>query len=292
MREIIINNKYVSDDKSTYTYRFPLGSQPTFTKGDKIALDSLSIYYSWPSITSSNANNQFSYTWPTSSGTTTVDITIPDGFYTIDDLNSYLQYKMIANKHYLVDSSGDYVYYIQLSTNSTLYAVQLDVSPLPTSLGTYTYPSGASWTLPAASTYPQFVVPATTTNSISSIIGFAAGSYPSSTSGTSTYSYTSDSTPQVTPVSSVVVTCSLLNNSFSIPNNLLYSFSPNVTYGSQINIVPPSKTFIDMAGGKVSEFSITFLDQNFNKLNIKDTNVVIMLTIASEDNVLQDPMIR
>jgi len=285
MREIIINNSFVSSDNSTYTYRFPLGSQPTFEKGDKIALDSLSMYYSWPSITSTNGNNTFQYVWPFNSSTTTT-VTVPDGFYTIEDLNAYLQYIMIANKHYLVDSSGNYVYYLNFSTNSVRYAVQLDVSPLPTALGTYTYPSGATWTLSGAATYPQIVIPSS--ESISKIIGFNAGTYPSTTTpatSTTVYSKISDFTPQVTPVSSVVVTCSLLNNSYSIPNNLLYSFAPNTTYGSQITITPPSKTFVDMQGGKVSEFSISFLDQNFNKLKIQDNNIVILLTIATKDEL-------
>lgn len=284
MREIILNNTYVSSDNSTYTYKFPLGSQPTFEKGDKIALDSLSIYYSWPSITANNANNTFQYVWLG----TTVSITIPDGFYTIEDLNSYLQYKMIENQHYLIDAASNYVYYLNFSTNTTRYAVQLDVSPIPTSLPTnYSTPWGtgtAAWSFPSTATYPQIVVPSS--NSITKIIGFSAGTYPSATTpASSTYSQISDFTPQVTPVSSVVVTCSLLNNHYSIPNNLLYSFAPNTTYGSQINITPPSKTFVDMQGGKVSEFSITFLDQNFNKLKIQDTNVVILLTIASRDEL-------
>jgi len=283
MKEIILNNTFVSSDNSTYTYRFPLGSQPTFEKGDKIALDSLSMYYSWPSITSSNGNNTFQYVWL---GTTTT-VTVPDGFYTIADLNAYLQYVMIANKHYLVDASGNYVYYLNFSTNSVRYAVQLDVSPIPTALPSgYSTPWGtgtAAWSFPTTSTYPQIIIPSS--NSISKIIGFNAGTYPSSTSGSTTYSKISDFTPQVTPVSSVVVTCSLLNNHYSIPNNLLYSFAPNTTYGSQINITPPSKTFVDMQGGKVSEFSITFLDQNFNKLKIQDNNIVILLTIASKDEL-------
>ena len=286
MREIIINNTFVSSDNSTFTYKFPLGSQPTFEKGDKIALDSLSMYYSWPSITAANGNNTFQYVWPfntSPAGPITNTVTIPDGFYTIADLNSYLQYVMISNTHYLVDASGNYVYYLNFSTNSVRYAVQLDVSPLPTSLGTYTYPSGATWTLSGTATYPQIIIP--TTNSISKIIGFSAGTYPSTTTGTTTYSEISSFTPQVTPVSSVVVTCSLLNNRYSIPNNLLYSFAPNTTYGSQINIIPPSKTFVDMSGGKVSEFSITFLDQNFNKLKILDNNIVILITIASQDEL-------
>jgi len=283
MREIIINNTFVSSDNSTFTYKFPLGSQPTFEKGDKIALDSLSMYYSWPSITAANANNTFQYSWLGTSYT----VTIPDGFYTIADLNSYLQYVMIANQHYLKDSASNYVYYLNFSTNSVRYAVQLDVNPIPTALPSgYSTPWGtgtAAWSFPASATYPQIIIPST--NSISKIIGFTAGTYPSTTSGTTTYSEISSFTPQVTPVSSVVVTCSLLNNRYSIPNNLLYSFAPNTTYGSQINITPPSKTFVDMSGGKVSEFSITFLDQNFNKLKIIDNNVVILLTIASQDEL-------
>lgn len=285
MREIIINNTFVSEDNSTYTYRFPLGSQPLFEKGDKIALDSLSMYYSWPNITSANGNNSFSYTWLG----TTYAITVPDGFYTIEDLNAYLQYKMIANKHYLTTSTGDYVYFLNLSTNSTLYAVQLDVTPISTataSANSWSLPSGASWSIPSTATLPSITIP--TTQSISKIIGFSAGTYPPSGTSTSvTYSYTSDFTPQVTPVSSVVVTCSLLNNKYSIPNNLLYSFAPNTTYGSQIQIAPPSKTFVDLQGGKVSEFSITFLDQKFNKLKIKDNNIVILLTIAHNDETFR-----
>lgn len=280
MREIILNNTFVSSDNSTYTYKFPLGSQPTFQKGDKIALDSLSMYYSWPNITVANGNNTFQYWWP---GAGIFDVVIPDGFYTIADLNAYLQYVMIANKHYMIDANKNYVYYLNFSTNTTRYAVQLDVTLVPSAPfeSGWSQPTGATWT--SDGEWPYVIIPA---SNFRNIIGFNEGEYPpdQSTFGNS-YSKISDFTPQVTPVSSVVVTCSLLNNHYSIPNNLLYSFAPNTTYGSQINITPPSKTFVDMQGGKVSEFSITFLDQTFKKLSILDNNVVILLTIASQDEL-------
>lgn len=290
MREIIINGTYVSDDKATYTYKFPLGSQPTFKKGDKIALASLSMYYSWPSITAANGNNTFTYTWIDASVNT---ITVPDGFYTIADLNSYLQYKLIANNHYATTSTGSYVYFFNFSANSVKYAIQLDVSPVPTSATAttngWTVASGASWTWPASSTLPQLTIPSS--NSIKDIIGFTPGTYPptGSTSSSSVYSHTSDYTPQVTPVSSVIVTCSLLDNKYSIPNNLLYSFSPNVAYGSQIAVNPNTQTFVDMLPVTTPEFSVTFLDQNFKKLPIKDTNVVILLAIDDSNYVTQGP---
>lgn len=283
MRELIINSKTVSSDKATYTYTFPI--HPHFQKGDKLALDSLSMYYSWPSITSAYGNNKLSYRWIDG---TTYNITLEDGFYTISDLNTRIHYEMIANKHYMLTAGGNYVYFLDLTENRVRYAVQLDASPLPSSadnVNSWTIPSGAGWSLPANSTYLQLIIP--TTNSIKDIIGFEPGTYPSAqTPATSVYSRISDYTPQVTPVSTVVMTCSLLNNPHALPNTLLYSFAPNTTYGSQINVVPPTKTFIDISGGNASEISVTFLDQNFNKLPIKDSNVIILLTIASKEDLV------
>ena len=69
-------------------------------------------YYSWTNINSSPlGNNIFSYTWKVGSTVTTYTVTIPDGLYEISDLNSYLQYKFIANGHYLTQWLG--LVYIQ-----------------------------------------------------------------------------------------------------------------------------------------------------------------------------------
>jgi hypothetical protein len=40
---------------------------------------------------------------------TSHNITIPEGFYTIDDLNSYMQYYALTNGLYLVNSDGNNV---------------------------------------------------------------------------------------------------------------------------------------------------------------------------------------
>ena len=290
MKNLIVNGNNVSSDLATYTYTFPIGAQPTFKKGDQIALSSLSMYYSWPSITSSIGNNTFSYKWWVGDVLTTFSVTIPDGNYTVSELNAFLQYTFVSNTHYMLDSSGDYVYFMQLTSNSTAYAIQLDISPIPdtadaTTLG-YTLPSGASWTKPTDTAYPQFVVGST---DFRYIIGFNAQTFPTSTTAASystVTSKTSDFTPQVTPVSTVVVTCSLVHNSASIPDTLMYSFSPDVSYGSLITLQPAYPTFMDIQPGKVSEFSVTFLDQDFGRLKIKDSNVVVMLTIKDKSEAV------
>lgn len=281
MRQLIINNKNVSSDKSTYTYKF--NGQVGFNSGEKVALDTLSMYYSWPNITEGQKNNVCQYTWTDGQPYT---VTVEDGFYTIAELNKRLQFEFVKNKHYVENSEGNYVYFINLSENASRYAIQLDVTPVPTQTDAtqygWTKPSTASWNFPSVSTYPQFIVPdKTTSNSIASIIGYSAGTYPSvQTPASGTFSDLSSTTPQVTPVSSVIVKCSLINNQDIVPNDIFYSFTPNATYGSQISIVPPTKTYIDILSNSYTEFSVSFVDQKFNPLPILDDNVVILLTIA------------
>jgi hypothetical protein len=84
-------------------------------------------------------------------------------------------------------------------------------------------------------------------------------------------------------VSSLIMTCSLLNNSYSIPSTLMYSFSPNVSYGSQIQISPPEMSFVDIQDGSYNDFQIVFFDQNLNRISIQDTNLVILLTVKNKN---------
>lgn len=286
MRTLIINsNNLVSTPyNDTYQYRFPIGS--VHFKNDQIAVSSISMYYSWENITSSSEggqynNNSFQYSWLG----TTITITLPTGYYEIDGMNAYLQSQMVANKHYLIDSNGDYVYYLEIVQNSTYYAVGFNCYAIPTSaqattLG-YTQPSSPGWSFPATATTPQFIV--LSTNNFKSVVGFSAGTYPPATQSSNYSVISNNGVPQITPVSSLIMTCSLLNNSYSIPSTLMYSFSPNVSYGSQIQISPPEMSFVDIQDGSYNDFQIVFFDQNLNRISIQDTNLVILLTVKNKN---------
>lgn len=279
---LIINGTNVDTNNSNnnrYIYKFPTSAN---FKNAKIAINSISLYYSWFNISAKITNNTFSYTWYSGAGptSTTISITVPDGFYTISDLNSYLQSVMISNNHYLIDSSGNYVYFLEFTTNQTYYAVQINSYYLLTSAQasalSYTAPSGWAGYVTTNIT-PQIVIPSS--NSIKDIVGFTAGTYPSATQ-TTNYSVTSSYTPQVTPVQSLVLTCSLVNNRLSLPNNVLYSFAPtNTSFGSTIASSPSNYNFVDICDGNYSELVITILDQSFKPIIIKDTNLIIQLTI-------------
>ena len=275
MLPIILNaeNVVVGTNNSKYAYRFPLTAD--FRK-TKLALGSLSIYRSWQNVTTAFNNNSFSYIWVDG---LTYTVTLPDGFYEVADVNAYMQSVFVKNGHFLVDSSGNYRYYIVLETNASFYAVQVNCYAFPTSL-----PAGwlnpAALPFPLVPTTPQLVVPDT---NFQQYIGFTAGTYPT-TPQTTEQSFLSDFTPQVSPVMSVVILCSLVNNRLSIPNNILYTFSPTGSgYGDLIQINPGQFSFAPIQDGLYQEFYVQLTDQNYNPLNILDNQLVLQLLIDDSD---------
>ncbi len=273
---IINNTNLVSNGyNNTYRYSFPAGSVQF--KNSKVAVSTVSIYYSWFNITSSNGNNSFQFIWPTSSGTTTYTVTLTDGFYAVSDINSYFQQFCITNGLYLVNTAGQNVYYLEFVTNSNYYSVQVNAFPLPTALPTGWSNPGAM-TFPATGYTPQLII---LSSGFTNIIGFMAGTYPS-VQRTSTYSVLSTYTPEVSPTQSIILAFTLVNNQYSNPRTVLYSFSPaGTTFGSLIESSAYQYAFVDIQDGNYSTFDIIFLDQNFSPLRINDANVCIQLLIKS-----------
>lgn len=267
MKTLILNSTHlVGSDNNVLTYNFPTGSVQF--KDNKVGLGRLSMYYSWENV--SSTNNAWSYTWIDG---TVVTADLPAGFYTVSDMNAYLQSIMISNGHYLKSSTGGNVFYVELTTNAVYYTVQLNCYAVPTSLSTgWTNPG--TWSLPTTAKTPQATI-----STLSSLIGISAGTYPSITQS-SNYSTQSTSTPQITPVQSVLIACSLISNPLSNPTNLMYSFSPNVTYGSLLSIEPAKSVLNDIQDGAYNQITIRFYDQTFTPLKIKDPNIVLLLEIA------------
>lgn len=205
-------------------------------------------------------------------------MTLPNGYYSVSALNEYIQQVCILNGLYLVDGNGNNVYYLELAENSQYYSIQLNCFGVPTSLPSgYTAPS--NWIgYPNTAYTPQLVVPST---NFTDIIGFSSGTYPA-TQQTSSYSVLSTFTPQVSTVSSVILSCNLLNNRFAIPNSTMYSFTAgDVGFGNIIEKSPLWPQWIDAEDGVYPYIEISFLDQSFNALQINDTNLVVTLFIRT-----------
>lgn len=226
IQTIILNSSHIQNlgsGNNILKYTFPAGG--VRFKDNSVALTSFQCYYCWDSIGAANANNGLQYVW--------IDglinsATIPDGNWTVAQLNAYLQSVMVVNGHYLIDSSGNYKYHLEIVTSSFNYSCLINAYIVPTALPSgYPYPTGATWAYPATSKCAQIMI-----GSISSILGFSAGNYPPTQQATN-YSAYSSSTPQLSSTSSILMTCSLINNKISYPSNILYSFMPVKTYFSK-----------------------------------------------------------
>lgn len=280
-------NNVVPSQINTMQYNFPTGS--VSFKDSRIAVQSIIIPYSFYNITSGYNNQSFQLKFPITDGTatSTLSITIPQGFYTIAGINSYIQSIMIQNYLYLKDSGGNNVYYIEFVANLNLNSCQVNSYIVPNTLPSgYSQPTGGTWgssTLPSAGTRcPQLIL---SNNNFGSLIGFAPStSYPSSMTQSSTYSVTSSYTPQISPTTSIFLGCSLVNNTLSNPTNILASIPITSTFGSQIIYEPPEYLFLPILDGNYSSFRLIFYDQNFNQLGVTDSNIVVNLIITQSNN--------
>lgn len=249
-------------------------SSISFPPGTKIALSSMSIYYSWRNITSAKSNNTLSYV-DTESKTQT--ITFPDGFYSISDINGYIQFVMKANGDYLVDDSGNDYFFIDIVANSVYNCFTITMKPVPSTLPT-SWTNPASMILPLSNTTLELIIPST---NIRYNLGFNAQSIPSTPQATQ-YQINSDFVPQITDITSCYIHSSMVNNSFFCPSlrDVLYSFTPNVEYGNLIRLEPSNLLFSPVfSPSSFSAIDITFTDQNNQDLIILDYNYQINLLI-------------
>lgn len=275
---LILNQSNVTQQNNVFQYNFPSGS--VNFKDKQIAVQSIILPYSWYNITSTYNNQAFNITIPRTDGvaTTTLNIIVPSGFYTVAQLNSYIQSQLIANNiGYLVNASGANVYYIEIVANLNLNSAQLNCYVVPNSLPVgYTNP--ASWALPTVGTrVPQLT---TLSNNFGLLIGFASSTtFPASSTQSSTYSITSSFTPTISPVESVLVNCNLVNNILSVPSNIITAIPITSSFGTQIQYSPNELIWLPILDGTYPYFRISFLDQISNQLGMNDTNIVMSLLI-------------
>jgi hypothetical protein len=259
------------------------------------------MYYSTFNITASQNNNLFYYVWVDGSVNA---VLFPDGFYDADAINNFLHFTMVQNRHFLVDATGNFVYFITITINANVYGIEFNCFPMSVALATtngWVLPSGATWVIPTNIIVSMVEIVA---NAFREIVGFNAGYYPQGSptyaiatiagvppaqtqvpAYTSVQTFVSQNIPQITPLSSYILTCNLINNNYAVPNNLLYCFAPQGIFGSQFTIAPSGQlSFINIQEGLYDRFIIGFTDQNNNPVKIQDPNMVILIVITDPDD--------
>jgi hypothetical protein len=218
--------------------------------------------------------------------------------YEIATLNSYLQSVLVANGHYLVNSSSQNVYYVEFLVNPSRYAFQVNTFLFPIALPSgFSNPSGLVF--PTQSFNPRIIF----TANLGGLLGFPTGlstnantnnayTPPTATvlfiskNSVGTLSYLSTQSPNLQPNSSVLVSCSGVQNPYANPSTIIYSFTSNVGVGQIINDKPPTFMFNKLIDGTYNQLRITLLgSSNLQPLSIEDPSINIILVIADKDEL-------
>ena len=195
--------------------------------GEKvIALSNLSIYYTWKNIKSSYNNNKFKI----SASTWNEEFTLPDGSYSISDIQDYFKY--ILKKH---------------GENTDKPSIQIYVNKIENRI-TFKIKNGYSLEL--------------LTKETMKLLG--------STKNKITKDKNGENVPHLEITEVVLVHCNIVNNDYQQDSRVLYNFVPNKTFGSLLEISPTSHVFLKTFNSEYDEIEVWFTDQNSNRLEIED----------------------
>ena len=164
-------------------------------RGQKIvALSNLIIYYTWKNIKSSYNNNKFKISAPTWSE----DFKLPDGSYSISDIQDYFEY--ILKKHSESVDNPSFRMYISRIENRITFKIKNGY-------------------------YLELL-----TSETMKLLG--------STESKITKDKNALNVPHLEIVELVLVHCNLVNNGHQQDSRILYTFVPNKTFGSLLEISP------------------------------------------------------
>ena len=164
------------------------------TRGQKtVALSNLSIYYTWKNVKSSYSNNKFEIFAPTWSE----EFTLPDGSYSISDIQDYFEY--ILKKHSESIDNPSIRMYINRIENRITFKTKNGY-------------------------YLELLTP-----EIMKLLG--------STESKITKDKNGENVPHLEIVELVLGHCNLVNNDYQQDSRILFTFVPNKTFASITNQV-------------------------------------------------------
>ena len=76
----------------------------------------------------------------------------------------------------------------------------------------------------------------------------------------------------------VLVHCNMVNNDYQQDSRVLYTFVPNKSFGSLLDISPSNHIFLKTFNSEYNEIIVWFTDQNSKPLEIEDrTNLTMVI---------------
>jgi len=218
----------------------------------EIALQRCDTWYSFFNISAEKGNNTFKYT---NDSAVERSVTIPDGVYSLSQLQAYLHYVMRQNSDYTTDGDGNPVYSIYIQANYSTLKSEITISD--------------GYELNIAATESRLY----------ELLGFEATSVSSAlTDGT----HISDGLADVTDgLNSMQIHVSLVSESYmgSSGSDVIFSFIPTVSPGSPITIEPRQKVYLPIRSndGYIRNVRCHLTDQQGRVLDLNGEKLTVSL---------------
>jgi hypothetical protein len=310
---LINSSHYVPGSQCQYKLRFPQGRSLSLQGDSQVAITSISIYNSTFNIKEYWGNNKLiifspqfnlnaatlasyikgtNYTDPISGFTKTgkwIQILIPDGYYDINSLELFLQQQFMLMGFYFVSSDGlSNYYFVEALTNPQAYKCQISLFTIPSSLPSgFLMPSNSCFTLPSSGQTIQLYFPSVASNNLiygnlGTIFGFNQGVVlPLNNIVTADSINLSTITPKVSPISTYIIGCSIVQNDVSIPPDVLTQLNlGNSKFGG---IIPYSDypIYTSCLAQQCSTITITLYDEFYMPLQLNDSQFSMILSIKT-----------
>ena len=192
-----------SENSRTSEYHvsvFKLADKLDLRRAQKsVALSNLSICYTWKNVKCSYNNNSFKISAPTWSE----NFKLPDGSYSISDIQDYFEY--ILKKHRESADNTSIKIYVNKIENRVIFKIKNGY-------------------------YLELLTPETM-----KLLG--------STESKITKDKHSENVPHLDIVELLLIHCNLANNNYQQNSRILYTFAPNKPFGSLLEISPANHFF-------------------------------------------------
>ena len=177
-----------------------------------IALSNLSIYYAWENIKSSYNNNKFKISAPTWHE----EFNLPDGSYSISDIQDYYEY--ILKKH---------------GENANKPSIQIYANKIANRV-TFKIKKGYSLEL--------------LTKETMELLG--------STENKITTNKNGENVPHIEITEVILVCCNIVNNDYQHNSRVLYTFVPNKPFASLLETSPANHIFSKTFNSEYNEIKV------------------------------------
>ena len=225
--DIIFMNSENSRTSEYHVLVLKLADKLDLRRGPKsVALSNLSTYYTWKNIKSSYKNNKLKISAPTWSD----EFELPDGSYSILDIQDYFEY-ILKKRSESVDNPSIKIYLNEIENGVTFkikngYHLELLTPESMKLLG--------------------------------------------STESKITKGKIGENVPHLEIVKLVLIHCNLVNDNYQQNSRILYTFVPNKPFGSLLEISPANHIFLKTFNSEFQEIKVWFTDQNSRPLEVED----------------------